>query len=612
MSKRPILTIGMPTCYDFSGAIQSVMALKMYHDLNNGDLEIIVVDNTPDAAERQALRDQIYHKSNPKTPSKIEYKIAENVKYFEFTEQRGPAETKNMVFENATGEYVMCIDSHVLLKENSVQELIRFLKNLKGEDKDHFYTGPLRHNGGALSTHWDIKWRGEMLGTWGADTSLLADGSPKDIPANGCGLLLCRKDSWLGFNKDFNGFGGEEVYIHDKYRKHGRRVLLLPNLEWWHRFGKPNTRHYNLSRYSKIRNYVIGYLELGKNLDEIYDHFISLEKGKDSLLDHLVEEHSENKSRLKGLTQQELEVIHAKHKLPKKQWEWLLKDPIANLKEMDMPKENFFKTVRDGKDISDMSNHFNIFRAFAEESKSYAEVSRRQHSWVPAAVADIPVKSFIYNAAPLRVSEGFKNVDITAVESFEQGLGSLENEETGFDMVFLKLPHEADAAYAVLDRVSKKTNKFIAIHDTKFNMKQDLGKALENFVEDTEWNVAFHSNAQFGFTVLTKQPVENKIVAWVPEVGPGSEMKKLLKKVGIEATPDCSCNARAVDMNVRGEEWCLDNLDLIVDWLEYESKRREDASSKLFTRTAAKLLVRTACALSSRKKKKLSKKRKSK
>ena len=80
-------------------------------------------------------------------------------------------------------------------------------------------------------------------------------------------------------------------------------------------------------------------------------------------------------------------------------------------------------------------------------------------------------------------------------------------------------------------------------------------------------------------------------------------MKKLLKKVGIEATPDCSCNARAVDMNVRGEEWCLDNLELIVDWLEYESKRRDDKSSKLFTRTAAKLLVRTACALSSRKKK---------
>lgn len=610
MSKRPILTIGMPTCYDFSGALQSVMALKMYHDQNNGDLEIIVVDNTPDAAERLALRNQIYNKPKPEKPS--DYKIAENVKYFEFTEERGPAETKNMVFEMATGEYVMCIDSHVLLKKDSVQELIAFLKNLKGEDKDHFYTGPLRHNGGALSTHWDIRWRGQMLGTWGVDNSLVADNTPKDIPANGCGLILCRKDSWLGFNKDFNGFGGEEVYIHDKYRKHGRRVLLLPILQWWHRFGKPNTRHYNLTTYSKVRNYVIGYLELGKNLDEIYDHFVSLEKGKDDLINHLVEEHSEKAVELKNLTQVELEARHSRHKLSKKQWQWLIQDPIANITAIDEPKETFFRTVRDSKEISDMSTHFNIFRKFAEKSKNYAEISRRPHSWVPAASADVSVKSFLYNAPPLRVSQGFENVQVTPVDTFEKGLESLENEQTTYDMVFVKLPHEAHAGYAVLERVAKKANKFIAIHDTKFNMKQDLGKALEQFVEDTEWSVAYHNNGQFGFTVLTNEPVEKKIVAWVPEIGPGSEMKKLLKKVGIEATPDCSCNARAVDMNVRGEEWCLDNLELIVDWLEYESKRRGDKSSKLFTRTAAKLLVRTACALSSRKKKKLSKKRKSK
>lgn len=608
MSKRPILTIGMPTCYDFSGALQSVMALKMYHDLNNGDLEIIVVDNTPDAAERRALRDQIYHKPNPEKPS--DYKIAENVKYFEFTEERGPAETKNMVFENATGEYVMCIDSHVLLKKDSVQELISFLKGLKGEDRDHFYTGPLRHNGGALSTHWNIKWRGQMLGTWGVDAALLADSSPKDIPANGCGLILCRKDSWLGFNKDFNGFGGEEVYIHDKYRKEGRRVLLIPNLEWWHRFGKPNTKHYNLSTYSKVRNYVIGYLELGKDIQDIYDHFVSLEKGRDNLVEHLVEEHSEKKSRLEELTQQELEVIHARYKLHKKQWEWLIKDPVANIKPTNTPKEDLFKAVADSKDISDMSNHFGIFRRFAEESKNYAELTRRPHSWLPAGVSDIPVKSFLYNSAPLPVAEGFENVNITSVDTFEKGLEALGNEESTFDMVFLKLPHEAHAGYAVLDKVAKKANKFIAIHDTKFNMKADLGKAIEQFVEDTEWNVAFHSNAQYGFTVLTKDKVDKKIVAWVPEIGPGTEMKKLLKKVGIEATPDCSCNARAVDMNVRGEEWCLNNLELIVNWLEYEAKRRQDKSSKLFTRTAAKLLVKTACALSSRKKKKLSKKRK--
>ncbi len=611
MNKRPVLTIGMPTCYDYTGAFMSVMALKMYHDLDNGDLEIIIVDNTPDAAYRQKLREQIYHKPNPE--KKRDYKVSENVKYFEFTEQKGPAETKNMVFEKATGEYVMCIDSHVLLQRESVQELISFLKNLKGEDRDHFYTGPLRHSNGMLTTHWDIRWRGQMLGTWGTDTDLLKDDTPKDIPANGCGLILCRKDSWLGFNKNFNGFGGEEVYIHEKYRKAGRRVLTIPKLIWWHRFGNPDTRHYNISLYSKIRNYVIGNLELGLELTGIYDHFVSLEwKEHDSLIQHLVEEHSLDERSLEKLTQQELEAKHSQQKITQKQWEWLVSNPIDNVEKLDEPKENIFRGIRESKDISDISDHFNIFRQFAENSESYAEISRRPHSLLPAAAADIPVVSYLYNAAPLDVvlTESFDNVTVDSVPSFESGLSKIVESKAKYDMVFVKLPHEADAGLAILNELSKASNKFIAIHDTRFNMKKNLGSALKEFIDTTEWNVAYHSNAQFGFTVLTNKPVEKEILAWVPQEGPGTEMKKLLKRIGIEATPDCSCNARADDMNLRGEEWCLDNLDLIVDWLEYESKRRGDAGSKLFTRIGAKLLVKTACALSTRKKRKLNKRKK--
>lgn len=604
MKKRPILTIGMPTCYDFSGALQSVMALKMYHDLGNGDLEIIVVDNTPEDTYRTKLREQFYNKENPEKSS--DYKIAENVKYFEFTEQKGPAETKNMVFENATGEYVMCIDSHVLLGKDQVQDLIVFLKGLKGEDRDHFYTGPLRHNNGQVSTHWDIKWRGQMLGTWGQNMDLMKDSTPKDIPANGCGLFLCRKDSWLGFNKNFNGFGGEEVYIHDKYRKEGRRVLMLPNLIWWHRFGNPDARHYSLNRYSKIRNYVIGFLELDKDIKEIYDHFVNVDiKDTEELRKHLVEEHSVDPASVKNLSDKSLRVEHTKHKLPKHQWQWLVSDPINNTEARAQPKEDEYQRALQAVDVSDMSNHMAIFREFAEECETYCEISRRPHSCLPAAAAGLKVTSFLYNTGPLPAAANFENIDFEYVERFETGLELVKNNDASYDMVFLKLPHEANAVRATLDIIAKKANKFIAIHDTLFNLKENMGPALSSFVQDTEWNVAYHNNAQYGFTVLYKGEVEEKVVAWVPEVGPGTEMKKLLKRVGIEATPDCSCNARANDMNVRGEEWCLDNLEVIADWLEYEAKKREGVAVKLFTRTAAKLLVRTACKLSSRKKKKL-------
>ena len=504
----------------------------------------------------------------------------------------------------------MCIDSHVLIKKDQIQELISFLKGLEGEDKDHFYTGPLRHNSGALSTHWDIMWRGEMLGTWAQDYSLLKDNTPKDIPANGCGLILCRKDSWLGFNKDFNGFGGEEVYIHNKYRKEGRRVLLLPKLVWWHRFDNPDAKHYNLSRYSKIRNYVIGYLELGQDLKDIYDHFVNLEKGKEDLQKHLIKEHSVNKKSIKGKNQLELEAKHAEFKITENQWEWLLSDPVANIEAKEEPKENFFKAITTSKDISDMSTHFPVFRAFSKECKSYAEISRRAHSCVPAAVEGIPVQTYLYNTNPEPAIKGFDNVTVLNVATFEDGLEALEYSKDSYDMVFVKLPHEAHAGLSILEKVASKANKFIAVHDTQFGLKDSLGQSIEEFVENTEWNVAYHNNTQYGFTVLTKEPVIKKILAWIPKEGPGTEMKKLLKRVGIVATPDCSCNARANDMNLRGEEWCLENLDLIINWLEYEAKKREDTSSKLFTRTAAKILVKTACALSSRRKKKKLKRKK--
>ena len=78
-----------------------------------------------------------------------------------------------------------------------------------------------------------------------------------------------------------------------------------------------------------------------------------------------------------------------------------------------------------------------------------------------------------------------------------------------------------------------------------------------------------------------------------PARGPGTELKKLLARVGIVATPDCSCNARAAEMDRREQEkpgWCEDNLDTIVGWL------REQAHSRglPFVDMAGRMLVRRA------------------
>jgi hypothetical protein len=78
-----------------------------------------------------------------------------------------------------------------------------------------------------------------------------------------------------------------------------------------------------------------------------------------------------------------------------------------------------------------------------------------------------------------------------------------------------------------------------------------------------------------------------------PTHGPGTELKKLLKKVGITASPNCSCNARAKRMDIeeaREPGWCEAHLDEIVGWLREEATKR----SLPFLDVAGRVLVRRA------------------
>lgn len=72
--------------------------------------------------------------------------------------------------------------------------------------------------------------------------------------------------------------------------------------------------------------------------------------------------------------------------------------------------------------------------------------------------------------------------------------------------------------------------------------------------------------------------------------GPGTELKKLLARVGIVATPTCSCNARAAEMDRQGVEWCEANIDTIVGWLREQATDRGlpflDAAGRMIVRRA--------------------------
>lgn len=63
--------------------------------------------------------------------------------------------------------------------------------------------------------------------------------------------------------------------------------------------------------------------------------------------------------------------------------------------------------------------------------------------------------------------------------------------------------------------------------------------------------------------------VKNKVIG-----GPGTELKKLLSKIGIDATPTCSCNSRARVMDEWGPDICEREIGTIIDWLREEANKR--------------------------------------
>jgi hypothetical protein len=116
-----------------------------------------------------------------------------------------------------------------------------------------------------------------MYGTWECDErGIDPEAPPFEIPMQGMGLFACRREAWPGFNRMFRGFGGEEGYIHEKFRQRGGRTLCLPFLRWMHRFNRPFGVPYRNIWEDRIRNYMVGFRELGLATDQMEEHFTTL------------------------------------------------------------------------------------------------------------------------------------------------------------------------------------------------------------------------------------------------------------------------------------------------------------------------------------------------
>jgi hypothetical protein len=251
----------MATYDDYDGVYFSLQALRMYHSEILDDIEFVVVDNNPSGHCGQHLK-------------RLDSSIP-NYRYVPYRDRAG-TRTREIVFAESNAELVLCMDCHVFIVPGAVKKLIEYC-DARSHTKD-LLQGPLVYdNLEAISTHCEPKWRKGMFGCWATDPrGKDPEAEPFEIPLQGLGLFACRRSAWPGFNRHFRGFGGEEGYLHEKFRQAGGRALCLPFLRWMHRFQRPMGVPYVNTWEDRLRNYMIGFGEVGWDTRLVEEHFTEL------------------------------------------------------------------------------------------------------------------------------------------------------------------------------------------------------------------------------------------------------------------------------------------------------------------------------------------------
>lgn len=470
------LSLGMAVHTDFNGVYFTVQSLRLYHAEVMDRCELIVVDNNPGHPEGKMTAEFLGTISGQMP-----------IRYIPFTEAVGTSVPRDMVFREAKGNAVLCMDSHVQIAPGALKRLIHYYD--QNQHTCDLLSGPmLLDNLVQIHTHFADQWRAEMWGTWDTDPrGLNANNPPFEIPAMGLGLFTCRKDAWLGFNPNFRGFGGEEFYIHEKFRQAGAKCLCLPFLRWGHRFGRPQGVPYPLNRWNKIRNYVIGHTELGLPLDRVKEHFVD-----------------------SGL-------------MPVNEWEALVANPTMELPNApttgcggcggnppasEVTLEKLYEMA--SKNPSDINEHAEKLKELSSQCESVVEFGMRHGVSTVALLSGQPKKFVSYGSTDDPMGRVLKQRQGATEFDFKIG-NSLTAEIDECDLLFIDTRHTADQLYAELTRHAPKVRRWIAMHDTTiFGEKGEDGgpgllPALRRFMtEFPEWSVIYDVMNNHGFTVISR------------------------------------------------------------------------------------------------------------
>lgn len=570
---RPLFTIGMATHNDYYGVYSTVQALRVYHDLR--DVELVVVDNNPESPHGKATAELIenwvkgdvagakyvrftaatgtaaprneifsqasgryvvcmdphvflvrgaldaltaYYRSNPDTADLISgpmvYDDLKNISTHFDDVWRG--EMWGIWATDPRGEPDVwrCPCGRTLFR---VQPAVPATPP-GGEGNVVVLPSPAAFmpaaTPGCRCTPPPALY-GEHAEALRAAGFVETDQTPFEIPGQGLGVFSCRKDAWLGFNPNFRGFGGEEMYIHTKFRQAGRKCICIPKFRWVHRFGRPDGIPYPLSRWHKARNYVIGLRELGLSLAPAYEHFVG-----------------------GGL-------------LSRDDWEYLAEDPVTRVEPRPGMSTTFVASAdcpsgcggskpqpASGQSLDelfafvkatprDLDQHADTIRKYASEAESIAAFVKRRE-WNVLLAAGKPKRLVVHQTEPDPLLDA---VHASVQEANKAGAGieyvthvggsgadSLVAEIQPVDLLVIDTVHHADRLWAELSKHGKKVNKRIMLRGTgAFGEQAEGGQgpgllpAVRRFIHDNrEWTVIYHTQDQYGLTVMSRDDADKK------------------------------------------------------------------------------------------------------
>jgi glycosyltransferase involved in cell wall biosynthesis len=256
---KPKLTIGCACYDDVEGLFWTMSIIRQFHvPRENIDVELLCVDDMP-------------------TPQKDLNHLCNllGAKYVHQPKNKGPAHAKNSVFENASGDYTLLVDSHVLCAPNSIRYILDGIENNKIQND--IWSGPLINESGHIyATELEPKWRGEFFGVWHTDNDIVAK-DVKEIEGMGSAFFCMSTQNFIkigGFPKEFSGFAGEEIILSELNRQHNNGKHLCHNtLRWQHRFLRTRPVSYVLTVNDKYKNYLIGFYKCGWDTSVVREYF---------------------------------------------------------------------------------------------------------------------------------------------------------------------------------------------------------------------------------------------------------------------------------------------------------------------------------------------------